>query len=85
MDVRAWLRSTYLNLVTALTFALGVKVEWETEKDCFETFAAALADFYAIHPPLLPDPSDTELNLDSTSKPPTGSGMDKSKTYRGDV
>lgn len=28
--------------------------------ECFETFAAAVADFYAIHPPFLPKPNGDE-------------------------
>lgn len=30
--------------------------------ECFETFAAAMADFYAMHPPLLPNPNGDELS-----------------------
>jgi hypothetical protein len=28
--------------------------------ECFETFAAAMADFYAMHPPFLPNPNGDE-------------------------
>lgn len=30
---------------------------WDDEKVCFQTIAAALGNFYAMHPPLLPNPS----------------------------
>lgn len=39
---------------------LGNNVDWETEIECFETFAAAMADFYAMHPPFLPNPNGDE-------------------------
>ncbi|KAG0627652.1 hypothetical protein M758_2G218500 [Ceratodon purpureus] len=39
---------------------LGNNVDWETEMECFETFAAAMADFYAMHPPFLPNPNGDE-------------------------
>jgi hypothetical protein len=38
------------------------QVDWENEMECFETFAAAMADFYAMHPPLLPNPNGDELS-----------------------
>jgi len=41
---------------------LGNDVDWENEMECFETFAAAMADFYAMHPPLLPNPNGDELS-----------------------
>ncbi|KAH6558320.1 hypothetical protein KP509_1Z069400 [Ceratopteris richardii] len=43
--------------------SLGNCVDWDTEKECFETFAAALADFYAMHPPMLPNPADDGLDF----------------------
>lgn len=36
---------------------LGNDVTWNDEKVCFQTIAAALGNFYAMHPPLLPNPS----------------------------
>lgn len=39
---------------------LGNNVDWESEKECFETLAAAMADFYAMHPPFLPNPNENE-------------------------
>lgn len=40
--------------------SLGNCVDWDSEKECFETFAAALADFYAMYPPMLPNPADDD-------------------------
>lgn len=39
---------------------LGNDVTWNDEKICFQTIAAALGNFYAMHPPLLPNPSGEE-------------------------
>eukprot|EP00249_Psilotum_nudum_P013294 c24267_g1_i1 orf=344-2536(-) len=53
--------------------SLGNCVDWDTEKECFETFAAALADFYALHPPLLPNPSEEGMKFYETVRPSKGS------------
>ncbi|KAM7507577.1 hypothetical protein LguiA_018030 [Lonicera macranthoides] len=37
---------------------LGNDVDWDNEKSCFQSIAASLGNFYAMHPPLLPNPSD---------------------------
>eukprot|EP00245_Coleochaete_scutata_P013876 TRINITY_DN5760_c0_g1_i1.p1 TRINITY_DN5760_c0_g1~~TRINITY_DN5760_c0_g1_i1.p1 ORF type:complete len:209 (-),score=34.98 TRINITY_DN5760_c0_g1_i1:383-934(-) len=37
--------------------ALANTVEWDSEKECFDTFATVIGDFYAVHQPLLPRPS----------------------------
>ncbi|PHT88228.1 DNA mismatch repair protein MLH1 [Capsicum annuum] len=42
---------------------LGNDVDWEDEKICFQTIAAALGNFYALHPPLLPNPSGDGLKF----------------------
>ncbi|GBG72174.1 hypothetical protein CBR_g11107 [Chara braunii] len=39
-----------LNRLPQFILALGNNVDWDSEKECFETFAAALADFYCCHP-----------------------------------
>nr|CAD1824585.1 unnamed protein product [Ananas comosus var. bracteatus] len=33
------------------------EVDWENEKECFQTVSAVLGNFYAVHPPFLPNPS----------------------------
>ncbi|KAG5224615.1 DNA mismatch repair protein [Salix suchowensis] len=38
-------------------------VDWEDEKNCFQTIAAAVGNFYAMHPPLLPSPSGDGLQF----------------------
>ncbi|PPS10346.1 hypothetical protein GOBAR_AA10303 [Gossypium barbadense] len=47
--------------ITFLSFM--VKVEWEEEKNCFQSLAAALGNFYAMHPPMLPNPSGKGLEF----------------------
>ncbi|KAE8733459.1 DNA mismatch repair protein MLH1 [Hibiscus syriacus] len=42
---------------------LGNDVDWEEEKTCFQSLAAALGNFYAMHPPLLPNPSGKGLEF----------------------
>ncbi|XP_031271298.1 DNA mismatch repair protein MLH1 isoform X2 [Pistacia vera] len=37
------------------------EVDWEEEKSCFQSIAAALGNFYALHPPLMPNPSGEGL------------------------
>ena len=37
-------------------FSYFLQVDWEDEKNCFQSLAAALGNFYAMHPPLLPNP-----------------------------
>nr|CAD1824525.1 unnamed protein product [Ananas comosus var. bracteatus] len=37
--------------------SLGNDVDWENEKECFQTVSAVLGNFYAVHPPFLPNPS----------------------------
>ena len=39
-----------LDRLPAFVLALGNNVEWESEKECFDSVAAALADLYAMHP-----------------------------------
>ncbi|XP_038681486.1 DNA mismatch repair protein MLH1 isoform X2 [Tripterygium wilfordii] len=44
-------------------------VDWEDERNCFQTIAAALGNFYAMHPPLLPKPSGDDLQFYRKRKP----------------
>lgn len=34
-----------------------LQVEWDDEKKCFRMIAAAIGNFYAMQPPILPNPS----------------------------
>ncbi|KAJ7568741.1 hypothetical protein O6H91_01G046000 [Diphasiastrum complanatum] len=47
---------------------LGNNVDWETEKECFDSVAAAIGEFYAIHPPLFPRPSVTSSEVYQPAK-----------------
>lgn len=42
---------------------LGNDVDWEDEKNCLQGISAALGNFYAMHPPLLPNPSGDGLQF----------------------
>jgi hypothetical protein len=45
-----------------------LQVEWDTEKECFQTLAAAIAEFYAVHPPLMPRPDTFKLDRVAKAK-----------------
>ncbi|KAJ0091405.1 hypothetical protein Patl1_13994 [Pistacia atlantica] len=47
--------------VPEFVLCLGNDVDWEEEKSCFQSIAAALGNFYALHPPLMPNPSGEGL------------------------
>ena len=42
---------------------LFLQVDWENEKECFQTISAVLGNFYAIHPPVLPNPSGSGIQF----------------------
>lgn len=50
-----------MDRVPEFVLCLGNDVDWEDEKSCFQTISAALANFYAMHPPILPNPSGDGL------------------------
>lgn len=50
-------------LVFLSGYLLVLQVDWDDEKVCFQTIAAALGNFYALHPPLLPNPSGDGLQF----------------------
>ncbi|KAJ8770000.1 hypothetical protein K2173_009083 [Erythroxylum novogranatense] len=52
-----------MDRVPEFVLSLGNDVDWEDEKNCFQTIAAALGNFYAMHPPLLPNPSGNGLQF----------------------
>ncbi|CAI9115041.1 OLC1v1015875C1 [Oldenlandia corymbosa var. corymbosa] len=45
-----------MDRVPEFLLCVGNDVDWDDEKTCFETVAAALGNFYAMHPPMLPNP-----------------------------
>ncbi|KAH7833211.1 hypothetical protein Vadar_004148 [Vaccinium darrowii] len=52
-----------MDRVPEFVLCLGNDVDWDNEKSCFQTIAAALGNFYAMHPPLLPNPSGDGLQF----------------------
>lgn len=52
-----------MDRVPELVLCLGNDVNWDDEQICFQTIAAAIANFYAFHPPLLPNPSGEGLQF----------------------
>ncbi|XWS24755.1 hypothetical protein CRYUN_Cryun27aG0011000 [Craigia yunnanensis] len=52
-----------MDRVPEFLLCLGNDVYWEDEKNCFQSLAAALGNFYAMHPPLLPNPSGEGLEF----------------------
>ncbi|KAF7040494.1 hypothetical protein CFC21_050388 [Triticum aestivum] len=47
---------------------LGNDIAWDVEKECFRTAAAAIGNFYALHPPILPNPSGKGIRLYKKNK-----------------
>ncbi|KAK6129624.1 hypothetical protein DH2020_036634 [Rehmannia glutinosa] len=52
-----------MDRVPEFVLCLGNDVNWDDEKICFQTIAAAIGNFYAFHPPLLPNPSGDGLQF----------------------
>ncbi|KAL3638678.1 DNA mismatch repair protein [Castilleja foliolosa] len=52
-----------MDRVPEFVLCLGNDVNWDDEKICFQTIAAAIGTFYALHPPLLPKPSGDGLQF----------------------
>ncbi|WCJ44195.1 DNA mismatch repair protein MLH1 [Euphorbia peplus] len=52
-----------MDRIPEFVLCLGNDIDWDDEKKCFEAIAAALGNFYAMHPPLLPNPSGDGLEF----------------------
>ncbi|PON72536.1 DNA mismatch repair protein [Parasponia andersonii] len=52
-----------MDRVPEFVLCLGNDVDWENEKNCFQAISAALANFYAMHPPMLPNPTGDGLKF----------------------
>ncbi|KAG9440244.1 hypothetical protein H6P81_020409 [Aristolochia fimbriata] len=52
-----------MDRVPEFVLSLGNDVNWNDEKQCLQSISAALGDFYAMHPPLLPNPSGEGLKF----------------------
>ncbi|KAK4490026.1 hypothetical protein RD792_000680, partial [Penstemon davidsonii] len=64
-----------MDRVPEFVLCLGNDVDWDDEKICFQTIAAAIGNFYALHPPLLPNPSGDGLQF--YKKVPSGSPVER--------
>ncbi|XP_010543732.1 PREDICTED: DNA mismatch repair protein MLH1 [Tarenaya hassleriana] len=64
-----------MDRVPEFVLCLGNDVNWEEEKDCFQGVAAAIGNFYALHPPLLPNPSGDGIQF-YTKKKNNGSSQE---------
>ncbi|KAJ7960197.1 DNA mismatch repair protein MLH1 [Quillaja saponaria] len=58
-----------MDRIPEFVLCLGNDVDWEDEKNCFQSISGALGNFYAMHPPLLPNPSGDGLNFYKKRKP----------------
>ncbi|XP_030952236.1 DNA mismatch repair protein MLH1 isoform X2 [Quercus lobata] len=58
-----------MDRVPEFVLCLGNDVDWEDEKMCFQVISAALGNFYAMHPPMLPNPSGDGLQYYKKRKP----------------
>ncbi|KAK3164122.1 hypothetical protein QOZ80_1AG0012960 [Eleusine coracana subsp. coracana] len=52
-----------MDCLPEFVLSLGNDVTWDDEKECFRTTAAAIGNFYALHPPILPNPSGSSIQL----------------------
>ncbi|WOL12698.1 DNA mismatch repair protein MLH1 isoform X3 [Canna indica] len=59
--------------VPEFLLSLANDVDWENEKDCFQGISAVLGNFYAMHPPVLPNPAGEGIQLYKKNKDKSGS------------
>ncbi|XP_057453907.1 DNA mismatch repair protein MLH1 [Lotus japonicus] len=52
-----------MDRIPEFALSLGNDVDWEDEKNCIQAVSAALGNFYAMHPPMLPNPSGEGLSF----------------------
>ncbi|XP_004499581.1 DNA mismatch repair protein MLH1 [Cicer arietinum] len=50
-----------MDRIPEFVLSLGNDVDWEDERNCIQAISAALGNFYAMHPPMLPNPSGEGL------------------------
>ncbi|MED6132717.1 DNA mismatch repair protein [Stylosanthes scabra] len=50
-----------MDRIPEFALCLGNDVDWEDERNCIQAVSAALGNFYAMHPPMLPNPSGEGL------------------------
>ncbi|TVU36895.1 hypothetical protein EJB05_18848, partial [Eragrostis curvula] len=63
-----------LDRLPEFVLSMGNDVTWDDEKECFRTAAAAIGNFYALHPPILPNPSGSGIQLYKKNKNSMASG-----------
>ncbi|AQK98096.1 DNA mismatch repair protein MLH1 [Zea mays] len=64
---------------------MGNDVTWDDEKECFRTAAAAIGNFYALHPPILPNPSGSGVQVYKKNKACMASGEHVDSTDEDDI
>jgi len=64
---------------------MGNDVTWDDEKECFRTTAAAIGNFYALHPPILPNPSGSGVQFYKKNKDCMASGEHVDSTDEDDI
>ncbi|XP_015576417.1 DNA mismatch repair protein MLH1 isoform X1 [Ricinus communis] len=69
-----------MDRIPEFLLCLGNDVDWEDEKNCFQAIAAALGNFYAMHPPLLPNPSGDGLEFYKRKRSPKNSEVEEVTT-----
>ncbi|XP_022972874.1 DNA mismatch repair protein MLH1 isoform X2 [Cucurbita maxima] len=52
-----------MDRVPEFVLSLANDIDWEDEKNCIQSISAAIGNFYAMHPPLLPNPSGDGLQF----------------------
>lgn len=79
-----------MDRVPEFLLCLGNDVDWDDEKTCFQSVAAALGNFYAMHPPLLPNPAGEGLQfykrkLSNISEEPDATTLGDSGEMKNDI
>ncbi|KAI4388834.1 hypothetical protein MLD38_001128 [Melastoma candidum] len=72
-----------MDRVPEFVLTLGNDVDWDNEKSCLQTISAALGNFYALHPPLLPNPVGDGLRYYSERKSVDSSGGSNHRAAKG--
>lgn len=52
-----------MDYVPEFCLSLGNDVDWDDETGCYQTIAATIANFYAMHPPILPNPAGNRIQF----------------------
>ncbi|XP_039124068.1 DNA mismatch repair protein MLH1 isoform X1 [Dioscorea cayenensis subsp. rotundata] len=74
-----------MDRVPEFLLSLGNDVDWEDERECFQTISAAIANFYAMHPPILPNPSGSGIQFYKKTKDQTSYDLTTSANIEEDI